>query len=55
MENATISLNMGVILCKHCHTEIETFDAEKVTTYYSDCKASECMETRANMDQQPVL
>ncbi|TXK79145.1 GapA-binding peptide SR1P [Paenibacillus sp. N3.4] len=35
------------MLCKHCQNEIATFDAEKVTTYYSDCQAQECLAKRA--------
>ncbi|WP_144029100.1 GapA-binding peptide SR1P [Paenibacillus rigui] len=37
---------MGVIICRHCETEIGTFDSEKVTTYYSDCQEQQCLEGR---------
>nr|WP_143100989.1 GapA-binding peptide SR1P [Paenibacillus sp. 1_12] len=37
---------MGIIFCKYCQNEIATFDAEKVTTYYSDCQDQECQENR---------
>jgi hypothetical protein len=46
MENSTTSLELGVIFCKYCQTEIGTFDAEKVTTYYSDCQEQDCLENR---------
>jgi hypothetical protein len=44
MENTAVGLDLGVILCKHCLTVIETFDSEKITTYYSDCKTQDCLE-----------
>ncbi|TVY09511.1 GapA-binding peptide SR1P [Paenibacillus cremeus] len=43
---------MGVILCKHCMTVIDTIDSEKVTTYYSDCHELECFEKRARQSSQ---
>ncbi|OXM83765.1 GapA-binding peptide SR1P [Paenibacillus rigui] len=46
MENSPVSLEMGVIICRHCETEIGTFDSEKVTTYYSDCQEQQCLEGR---------
>jgi hypothetical protein len=46
MENSTTGLELGVIFCKYCQTEIGTFDAEKVTTYYSDCQEQDCLKNR---------
>ncbi|WP_269103646.1 GapA-binding peptide SR1P [Paenibacillus sp. EPM92] len=52
MENSSISVDLGVILCKHCAEIIGTFDSEKVTTYYSDCQEPDCLETRKNTNNQ---
>ncbi|UUZ83570.1 GapA-binding peptide SR1P [Paenibacillus sp. P26] len=52
MENAASRVDLGVILCKHCMSEIGTFDAEKVTTYYSDCQEPECLEARKSKEMQ---
>jgi hypothetical protein len=52
MENTAVGLELGVILCKHCQSEIGTFDAEKVTTYYSDCQEQECIENRTTTNIQ---
>lgn len=51
MENSQASLEMGVILCKHCETEIGTFDSPKVTIYYSDCQERECLVKRDKVKQ----
>ncbi|WP_261381382.1 GapA-binding peptide SR1P [Paenibacillus cremeus] len=52
MESTARRLNLGVILCKHCMTVIDTIDSEKVTTYYSDCHELECFEKRARQSSQ---
>jgi hypothetical protein len=55
MENKPIvSLDLGVILCKHCLTVIDTFDSEKVTTYYSDCQEQYCLEKRVKSGTQDL-
>ncbi|WP_284645296.1 GapA-binding peptide SR1P [Paenibacillus silviterrae] len=46
MDKDAARVELGVILCKYCHTVIGTFDAEKVTTYYSDCQEQDCYEVR---------
>ncbi|SFK73429.1 SR1 protein [Paenibacillus sp. 1_12] len=46
MDKTSVGLDMGIIFCKYCQNEIATFDAEKVTTYYSDCQDQECQENR---------
>ncbi|QDP42129.1 GapA-binding peptide SR1P [Radiobacillus deserti] len=28
---------MGLIVCKHCDCEMDTFHSDKVMTYYSKC------------------
>lgn len=33
---------LGVILCKYCNMEIESFVAEKVVTYFGVCSNQEC-------------
>ncbi|QYR20936.1 GapA-binding peptide SR1P [Paenibacillus sp. sptzw28] len=52
MENTTVSLELGVILCKHCQKEIGTLATERVTTYYSDCREQKCLENRMTTDNQ---
>ncbi|CAM3995586.1 GapA-binding peptide SR1P [Paenibacillus alkaliterrae] len=44
MENKCIDL--GVIICKHCMSVIDTLPTERVTTYYSDFQEQECLKTR---------
>ena len=48
MQNKCIDL--GVILCKHCMSVIDTLPTERVTTYYSECKEHDCLETRGMND-----
>jgi hypothetical protein len=50
MGSTTIRLEMGVIFCKYCQVEIDTFDAERVTTYYSDCQEQECLASRGSKE-----
>lgn len=38
------SLELGVIICKHCGEIIDTLDTENVVTYYSQCDHEECIE-----------
>ncbi|MBE1440735.1 GapA-binding peptide SR1P [Paenibacillus sp. OAS669] len=38
------SLELGVIICKHCGEIIDTVDTENVVTYYSQCDHSQCKE-----------
>ncbi|WP_036745886.1 GapA-binding peptide SR1P [Paenibacillus sp. UNC451MF] len=38
------SLELGVIVCKHCGEIIDTVDTEKVVTYYSQCDHAQCKE-----------
>lgn len=52
MLNKVEQLELGTILCKHCETIIGTFDAEKVTFYYSDCQEPDCHEERVKKAQQ---
>ncbi|MDF2858241.1 MAG: hypothetical protein K0Q87_4092 [Neobacillus sp.] len=33
---------LGVILCKYCNMEIESFVSEKVVTYFGACSNPEC-------------
>ncbi|UFU01351.1 GapA-binding peptide SR1P [Radiobacillus kanasensis] len=33
---------MGVIVCSHCGCEIETFQTNKVTIFYSNCENNVC-------------
>jgi len=54
MENSPVSLDLGVIVCKHCETEIGTFDSEKVMTYYSDCQEQECLANREQKERESV-
>ena len=42
MKRDEVGLEMGMILCKQCEALLGTFDAEKVTTYYVDCKNGVC-------------
>lgn len=53
MENTSIRLELGVIICKYCSSMIGTLDSEKVTTYYSDCQEPVCLETRDHKGDQP--
>ncbi|WP_235941713.1 GapA-binding peptide SR1P [Paenibacillus puerhi] len=46
MSNFSASLDLGSIVCKHCHEMIGTFDAEKVIIYYSDCQEHTCLKER---------
>jgi hypothetical protein len=46
MEKIAAHLEMGTIFCKHCERVIATFDAEKITNYYSDCQDKECLKSR---------
>lgn len=46
MEQLEAGLELGMILCKHCGALIGTFDAEKVTTYYAECKDGACADRR---------
>jgi hypothetical protein len=55
MGNFVGGIDLGVILCKHCLKVIDTIDVEKVTTYYSDCKEQDCMERRAQKDQEETM
>jgi hypothetical protein len=34
---------LGAIVCKNCGKLIDTIDAEKVETHYSDCKSEQCI------------
>jgi hypothetical protein len=56
MQNAAGSVNLGVILCKHCLEVIDTLDTEGVVTYYSDCQEPHCLENRkqSQVEQQTV-
>jgi hypothetical protein len=36
---------MGTIICQHCQRVIETFETEKVLTYFGVCKSSDCTTT----------
>jgi hypothetical protein len=40
MEASSSQVNMGVILCQYCDAIIDTFEIEKVTTYYGICGSS---------------
>ncbi|WP_282936465.1 GapA-binding peptide SR1P [Paenibacillus sp. RC67] len=46
------SLELGVIVCKHCGEIIDTVDTEKVITYYSQCDHTQCKEKN---NKQEVL
>jgi hypothetical protein len=45
MQTTETRLEMGTIICKHCHRVIETFDTEKVLTYFGICKEDDCTAT----------
>ncbi|UOF89242.1 GapA-binding peptide SR1P [Fodinisporobacter ferrooxydans] len=34
---------MGTIICQHCHRVVETFETEKVLTYFGVCKEDDCV------------
>ncbi|OXM86976.1 phosphoenolpyruvate carboxykinase (ATP) [Paenibacillus rigui] len=55
MQNTSHGLDLGAIVCKHCEELIDTFDAEKVTTYYSDCQSNECRKGRSRVKQHRNL
>ncbi|MCS7460607.1 GapA-binding peptide SR1P [Paenibacillus doosanensis] len=38
------SVNLGVIVCKHCGEMIDTVDTEKVVTFYSQCDHERCKQ-----------
>ncbi len=35
---------LGAIVCKYCGEVIDTIDAEKVETHYSECKKEQCLK-----------
>jgi len=39
------SLNLGVILCKHCGEMIDTLDTDRVITYYGECDHEQCKQS----------
>lgn len=39
------TLNLGVILCKHCGEIIDTVDTNRVITYYSQCDQEQCKQS----------
>lgn len=45
-------LDLGVIICKHCMSVIDTLPTERVTTYYSDCQELDCLITRVRNDSK---
>jgi hypothetical protein len=52
MGGHTGSVDMGVIICKHCDAIIDTLDTEKVITYYADCRKEDCMDKRAEKEKE---
>lgn len=46
---------LGAIMCSVCEELIETFDAEKVTVYYSVCTHEECVRLNGNRDRRTNL
>ncbi|WP_442601301.1 GapA-binding peptide SR1P [Paenibacillus sp. KN14-4R] len=49
------SLELGVIMCKHCGTIIDTVDCNRVKTFYSDCMQEECVVARLEQEDEPFL
>ncbi|KRE47091.1 GapA-binding peptide SR1P [Paenibacillus sp. Soil522] len=45
-------IDLGVIICKHCMSVIDTLPTERVTTYYSDCQEQDCLITRGTNDSK---
>ncbi|MCU6707387.1 GapA-binding peptide SR1P [Paenibacillus sp. J5C_2022] len=44
-------LDLGVIICKHCMTVIDTLPTERVMRYYSDCQELDCLMARVKEEQ----
>lgn len=43
--------NMGVIICQYCDMIIDTFESEKVTTYYGVCGQLKCSHTKSKQGE----
>lgn len=55
MLRSNVALNMGVIICKHCSTEVATLSTNKVVTYYGVCDRPECRDRHRNPDAVTVV
>lgn len=51
METNRCKVKMGVILCKHCDSVIDTLDTEKVTVYYLECSQANCTNYNSGRKQ----
>ncbi|MCR8642509.1 GapA-binding peptide SR1P [Paenibacillus sp. N1-5-1-14] len=46
------SLELGVIICKHCGTIIDTVNTNRVQTFYSDCMEESCVLARLEQGEE---
>ncbi|MDQ0862344.1 GapA-binding peptide SR1P [Bacillus sp. V2I10] len=51
MENSGGSQALGAVVCIYCGKLIDTVDAEKVMTHYSNCKQDQCLNQDLQNDQ----
>ncbi|MGG3307035.1 GapA-binding peptide SR1P [Paenibacillus lautus] len=49
MNNSIKKVNMGVILCRHCNSQIDTVDTNRIVTFYSVCDQPECQQLHSRM------
>lgn len=56
MEESTVRLNLGTVLCKHCMKIIDTLDTKRVKKFYVECDDQACIEKRtsATADREKV-
>ncbi|WP_413379924.1 GapA-binding peptide SR1P [Alkalihalobacillus sp. 1P02AB] len=42
LRNASDNRELGTVLCKDCRSIIDVFEANRVLTYFSSCKCTNC-------------
>ncbi|WP_084509060.1 GapA-binding peptide SR1P [Paenibacillus assamensis] len=45
-----LNVNMGVIICKHCNSQVETLNTNRMVVYYGVCDQPECRQLHRSLD-----
>ncbi|UHA72497.1 GapA-binding peptide SR1P [Paenibacillus sp. 481] len=49
MNNSNQTINMGVIICKHCNSQVDTLDTNRTATIYGVCDQQECRQMHSSI------
>ncbi|WP_106769277.1 GapA-binding peptide SR1P [Paenibacillus faecalis] len=51
MYDSAQQVKMGVIICTHCNSQVDTLDTDRIAVFYGVCDKTECRQMHSSIHE----